>query len=82
MTNCMGNTALHFTVEFGYLSLRDYLIKKGANIRIQNIKGQAPLEGIWKKIYAPDRNEPLDKSIKFPDLPKKEDPFDEILRKN
>ena len=39
MTNCMGNSALHFCVEYGYLKLRDYLIKKGANIRIQNIKG-------------------------------------------
>ena len=32
-------------------------------------------------MYAPDRNAPLDASIHFPKPPKKEDPFDILLRK-
>ena len=31
MSNCMGNTALHFAVEYDYTKVKDYLIKKGAN---------------------------------------------------
>ena len=34
MTNCLGNTALHFAVEYKYDLIRDYLIKKGGNPKI------------------------------------------------
>ena len=31
MTNCVGNTALHFANEFKYQKLATYLVSKGAN---------------------------------------------------
>ena len=46
MTNCCGNTALHFATEFRYPALRDYLISKGANTEIQNIYGYYARDGL------------------------------------
>jgi uncharacterized protein len=31
MTNCVGNTALHFATEYKYAKVHKYLIEKGAN---------------------------------------------------
>ena len=31
MTNCCGNSALHFATEFKYEQLQAYLVRKGAN---------------------------------------------------
>jgi len=53
LTNCQGNTAVHFCVEFGYKDLSEYLVSKGANLDIANIKGFKPQEGIkprWEKV--------------------------------
>mmetsp|Transcript_15917 Transcript_15917/g.15331 ORF Transcript_15917/g.15331 Transcript_15917/m.15331 type:complete len:128 (+) Transcript_15917:22-405(+) len=49
MTNCMGNTALHFAVEYGYTDLANYLISKKANIEIHNVRGFGANEGIKAK---------------------------------
>jgi ankyrin repeat protein len=46
MTNCQGNTALHFAVEYKYPDLSEYMISKGANTEIHNIKGYKCLEGV------------------------------------
>lgn len=46
MTNCRGNTGLHMAKEFGYHELVDYLIEKGANSEIRNVKGFAAIEGM------------------------------------
>ncbi len=53
MTNCLGNSPLHFCYEYGYLDLAEYLIRKGANPEISNIKGFFCKEGIGKKQSAP-----------------------------
>ena len=57
MTNCMGNSALHFCYEYRYLGLANYLEKKGANNDIINIKGQTTKEGINKRHFCPSRVE-------------------------
>ena len=49
MTNCSGNTALHYCAEYKYNDLAEYLISKGANVDISNIKGYKCLEGIKPK---------------------------------
>ena len=46
MTNVNGNTALHYCSEYGYDELGEYLISKGANVEIINLKGFKPVEGI------------------------------------
>jgi len=46
MTNCVGNSALHFAVEFGYKRIRDYLLLKGANPDIYNIYGYYAKDGL------------------------------------
>ena len=50
MTNCVGNTALHFATEFGYTKVREYLIIKGANQTITNLRGFRAYEGIGPKM--------------------------------
>ena len=49
MTNAAGNTALHYCSEYGYVDLGAYLMSKGANQDIINIKGFKPLQGIKPK---------------------------------
>lgn len=49
MFNNMGNTALHFTNEYLYSDLSEYLIKKGANPEIKNLKGIKAKDGIKKQ---------------------------------
>lgn len=49
MKNCSGNTALHYASEYNYSELANYLIKKGANPTIENIKALKAYEGIDKK---------------------------------
>ena len=39
MQNLMGNTALHFAREYGYIDIFEYLIKKGADPEIKNLRG-------------------------------------------
>ena len=46
MTNSMGNTALHFAVEFRYTRLAHYLLQKGANPDIVNIYGYFAKDGL------------------------------------
>ena len=46
MTNCSGNTALHFCVEYDYKELAQYLLSKGASIDIINLNGYKPKEGL------------------------------------
>ena len=46
LTNCIGNSALHFASEFGYTKLAAYLISKGANPDIQNIYGIYAKDGL------------------------------------
>lgn len=46
MTNCVGNSALHFAVEFGYKKLSYYLVQKGANPHIKNIYGFFAKDGL------------------------------------
>ena len=50
MSNCMGNTALHFASEYGYTKVQQYLLQKGANPNITNLKGYKCLEGIRPKV--------------------------------
>ena len=50
MSNCMGNSALHFASEFSYTKVRDYLIKKGANTTITNLRGYTAIEGTGRKL--------------------------------
>jgi ankyrin repeat protein len=49
MFNTMGNTALHFCYEYNYIELADYLISKGANLNIKNIRDLRAVEGIRLK---------------------------------
>ena len=44
----MGNTALHFTKEYNYLDIADYLTHKGADQEIKNLRGVSASEGIRK----------------------------------
>ena len=46
MTNCVGNSALHFASEFEYTKLRAYLLQKGANPDISNIYGYYAKDGL------------------------------------
>jgi len=46
--NYMGNTALHFTNEYKFYDLSEYLIKKGANPNVKNLRGLQASEGIRK----------------------------------
>ena len=46
MTNCLGNSALHFAVEYQYKKVAEYLIQKGANKSIQNVSGFKATEGL------------------------------------
>ncbi len=48
MFNNMGNTALHFTNEYQFFSLSEYLIKKGSNPSAKNLRGFKASEGIRK----------------------------------
>ena len=56
MTNCMGNSALHFCREYKYDALYEYLLKKGANPRVTNIRGRRAHEGIDKRKFYPGLN--------------------------
>lgn len=44
--NHLGNTGLHFASQYKYYNIYEYLIYKGANQEILNIKGLKPKEGI------------------------------------
>ena len=48
MFNNMGNTALHFTKEYNYLDIAEYLTRKGADQEIKNLRGVSASEGIRK----------------------------------
>ncbi len=50
MTNCVGNTALHYAVEYKYKKVSDYLKRKGANQTITNLRGFRAFEGIGPKM--------------------------------
>lgn len=49
MFNIMGNTALHFCNEYNYIDLAEYLISKGANQNIKNLREFKASEGVRKK---------------------------------
>ena len=55
MQNIMGNTALHFAKEYRYDDIFDYLIKKGANPEIKNLRGVPARCGLYsnddKKLF-------------------------------
>ena len=55
MQNIMGNTALHFAKEYGYNDIFEYLIKKGANPEIKNLRGVPAKYGLYnnddKKLF-------------------------------
>ena len=55
MQNIMGNTALHFAKEYGYDDIFEYLIKKGANPEIKNLRGVPARCGLYnnddKKLF-------------------------------
>lgn len=55
MQNIMGNTALHFAKEYGYNDIFEYLIKKGANPEIKNLRGVPAKCGLYnnddKKLF-------------------------------
>ena len=44
--NNMGNTALHFAKEYKYNKIYEYLLAKGANPQIKNLRGIMACEGI------------------------------------
>ena len=41
-----GNTPLHFTVQYGFNALGDFLVDKGANRDARNDEGKTPYEGL------------------------------------
>ena len=47
MQNLMGNTALHFAREYGYVEIFEYLIKKGADPDIKNLRGVPARCGLY-----------------------------------
>ena len=49
MFNIMGNTALHFCYEYNYIDLADYLISKGANPNIKNLRELKASEGVRRR---------------------------------
>ena len=66
MSNCMGNTALHFATEFNYTKVKDYLLKKGANTSITNLKGYTAIEGTGRRQNLGDKLIPMiDKDDSF-----------------
>ena len=58
MSNCMGNSALHFAVEFNYTKVKDYLLKKGANTTITNLRGYTAIEGTGRKLNKGNKRMP------------------------
>ena len=46
MQNILGNTALHFAKEYKYYNIFDYLIKKGADPNIKNLRGLKAKDGL------------------------------------
>ncbi len=44
--NKQGCTGLHYCISYGFNSLGDYLIAKGANDKLLNSLGLSPYEGI------------------------------------
>lgn len=46
MQNSMGNTALHFATEYKYENIYNYLIQKGADTTIKNLRGKKATEGL------------------------------------
>ena len=46
MQNSMGNTALHFATEYKYENIYNYLIQKGADPNIKNLRGKKATEGL------------------------------------
>ena len=50
MQNILGNTALHFAKEYKYYNIFDYLIKKGADPNIKNLRGLKAKDGLRKNI--------------------------------
>ncbi len=44
--NNMGNTALHFAMEYKYNRIYEYLLAKGANPELKNLRGKMASEGI------------------------------------
>ena len=47
MQNLMGNTALHFATQYGYNDIFEYLIKKGADPNITNLRGIPAKYGLY-----------------------------------
>ena len=47
MQNLMGNSALHFAKEYGYIDIFEYLIKKGADPNIKNLRGIPAKFGLY-----------------------------------
>ena len=45
-TNHQGNTALHFTMSYGYQSLANYMLSKGADDTLINMKGLTCYDGL------------------------------------
>ena len=46
MQNSMGNTALHFSSEYKYINVSNYLIQKGADPNLINLRGIKAKDGI------------------------------------
>lgn len=46
MQNSMGNTALHFASEYKYINISNYLIQKGADPNLTNLRGIKAKDGI------------------------------------
>jgi len=46
LSNHQGNTALHFATAYGYTTLSKYLISKGADDTLMNMKGLTCYDGI------------------------------------
>ena len=44
--NHKKNTPLHFTVQYGFNALGDFLVDKGANRDARNDEGKTPYEGL------------------------------------
>lgn len=75
MFNVMGNTALHFCNEYNYIDLADYLISKGANPNIKNLRELKASEGVRRK-----NNEKF--SVKTSNFSLKSSKFDLNFMKN
>lgn len=58
MSNCMGNSALHFATEFNYKKVQDYLLRKGANTTITNLRGYTAMEGTGRRINKGNKKMP------------------------